>query len=130
MGMAAIPVTDWAQILYTLVKVRWELKRRGFGPTWAQVRTNVPRPARRMPPPVVLNHAVAMVSTLLPGRVRCLEQALTSYILLRRYRSDVALRIGVTPHGFRAHAWVEVGGEPLNENADYLHTLGVFELPT
>jgi hypothetical protein len=130
-GSDALSFIAWLEILWILLKVRFALKRRGFGPTWERLQS---APVRRSTTwrvsPLVIDHAVAMAGTLLPGRIRCLEQALTSYILLRPYTPDVALRIGVTPHGFKAHAWVEVGGKPLNENTDFLRTLGVFELPT
>jgi hypothetical protein len=34
---------------------------------------------------------------------------------LRRLGIDALVRIGVQPYGFRAHAWVEVAGRPIND---------------
>jgi hypothetical protein len=59
--------------------------------------------------------AVALAGALFPGRALCLEQSLTAYYYLRRAGADVYLRLGVKPHPFEAHAWVEHGGEPIND---------------
>jgi hypothetical protein len=58
---------------------------------------------------------VAIVAAILPGRLRCLEQSLTLYYLLRRRGASVELKIGVQPYRFSAHAWIEYRGQPLNE---------------
>src|SRR5580704_2727408 len=58
---------------------------------------------------------VALAGALFPGRARCLEQSIALYCLLRRRGVNAALRFGVQPYGFVAHAWVEVDGVPLNE---------------
>jgi Transglutaminase-like superfamily len=129
--VAELPFTAWCEVLWVVLKVRRALKRHGFGPTWERLQTDPQQNyITSRAGPLQVSRAVALVATLLPCRVRCLEQALASYMLLRPTIADITVRIGVTPHGFRAHAWVEVSGQPLNENADYLRTLGVFQLPT
>jgi hypothetical protein len=65
-------------------------------------------------------HAVAMAAALYPGRALCLEQSLTLYYLLRRRGIDARLRLGVQPHPFSAHAWVEYGGAPLNDFPEHV----------
>ena len=64
--------------------------------------------------------AVATAAAFFPGRAICLEQSVALHILLRRGGHPAALRVGVQPYPFRAHAWVELGGQPVYENADQL----------
>jgi hypothetical protein len=59
--------------------------------------------------------AVTVAAAFVPGRHRCLEQALTVYWFLRHRGVPVAVRIGVQPYGFVAHAWVEHNGRPIGE---------------
>jgi hypothetical protein len=61
---------------------------------------------------------VAMAGVFYPGRARCLEQSLALYVLLRRRGVAAALRIGVQPYPFSAHAWVELNGVPLSERPE------------
>jgi hypothetical protein len=65
--------------------------------------------------PVELARRVAGAAAFFPGRARCLEQAVALYVLLRRGGYAAALRIGVQPVPFQAHAWIELDGEPLFE---------------
>ena len=64
--------------------------------------------------------SVTLAAAFFPGRAVCLEQSLALYLLLRRGRHPVELRIGVQPYPFEAHAWVELDGRPLFENEDAL----------
>jgi Transglutaminase-like superfamily len=63
---------------------------------------------------------VAVAAAFFPGRAICLEQSIALYVILRRRAVPAVLRIGVQPYPFKAHAWVEVGGQPVYENADEL----------
>lgn len=64
--------------------------------------------------------AVATAAAFFPGRAICLEQSVALHVLLRRSGHPAALRVGVQPYPFRAHAWVELDGVPVYENADQL----------
>ncbi len=64
--------------------------------------------------------AVATAAAFFPGRAICLEQSVALHVLLRRAGHAGALRVGVQPYPFRAHAWVELDGRPVYENADQL----------
>ena len=79
-----------------------------------------------------LNEAVAArlatAAAFYPRRALCLEQSLALFVLLRRCGVDAALRIGVQPLPFYAHAWVEVDGQPLNEQQDRIEQLTTFQL--
>jgi hypothetical protein len=125
---------SWVTAGAVLLSCRASLTRAGFGVTlqraerWAPI---VDRTRRRpRPSPAAVSEAVARVASFLPGRMRCLEQAVAVYFLLRRFGYRPALRIGVTPFGFRAHAWVEVDGHPLRENDDELRHLRTMPIPS
>jgi hypothetical protein len=71
---------------------------------------------------------IAIAAAFFPGRAICLEQSIALFVLLRRQGLAAALRIGVQPYPFKAHAWVEVNGEPIYENADELVKFVAFPL--
>lgn len=78
-----------------------------------------------------LSRRIALAAAMYPARARCLEQGLTLYRLLRRRGVDAQFRVGVQPYRFRAHAWVEYRGIPINEPGDGVNGLAVFpEVPT
>jgi hypothetical protein len=62
-----------------------------------------------------LRSLVESVAVFYPIRAECLERSLTFLFLLRRSGMDAALRIGVDPFPFEAHAWVEHSGRSLTE---------------
>jgi hypothetical protein len=55
-----------------------------------------------------------------PVRTSCLRRSLLLWSLLRREGIETALRVGVNRDDgtFRAHAWVEYRGKPLNDDED------------
>jgi hypothetical protein len=57
-------------------------------------------------------------------RARCLHRALTLHLWLRGQRLPSELRIGVRKdHGaLKAHAWVELGGQLVDESAEWVGT--------
>ncbi len=61
---------------------------------------------------------VAVAAAFFPGRAVCLEQSLALYLLLRRRGVPAELRLGVQAYPFYAHAWVELDGEPVNEDRE------------
>jgi len=102
-----------------LATMRITLKTMGFGRTIALLRRlTAARPRLDYAPPEELEQlamAVARAAAVMPGRVRCLEQSATLFLLARRRGVKVQLRVGVQPYGFVAHAWVEYRGRPLFE---------------
>ena len=64
-------------------------------------------------------HAVATAGALYPGRALCLEQSLVLYFMLRRCGVAVTYCHGVSPCPFQAHAWIEYGGEVINDVAEH-----------
>ncbi len=83
---------------------------------------------RRIPPrsdmplefPEQVARRVTCAAALYPGRALCLEQSLVLYYLLRSAGIAATFRLGVRPHPFAAHAWVEYGGAPLNDESDHI----------
>ena len=67
--------------------------------------------------------AVAKAAAFYPGRALCLEQSLVLYLRLRRAAVPASFHLGVQPHPFAAHAWVSVGGEPVNERGEIVRQL-------
>jgi hypothetical protein len=63
-------------------------------------------------------HSIAVATAFYPGRSKCLEQALASFILLRRRGAPVNIRLGVQPYPFVAHAWLELNGQPITESPE------------
>ena len=105
----------------TLLAVRARLKARGFGPTvaWARRAAGRVRGAGLAPAQVErAAYHVAVAAAFFPGRAVCLEQSLALFLLLRRRGVPAELRLGVQVYPFYAHAWVEVGGEPVNEDPE------------
>ena len=62
-----------------------------------------------------LTRRVRTAAAWLPFRVACLAQSLTVIEILRKRGHDAALRVGIYPYPFSAHAWAECGGHPVNE---------------
>lgn len=73
---------------------------------------------------------VAAAAAFFPGRALCLERSLALFVLLRCMGTEATLRLGVRAYPFAAHAWIEHGGEPVNENRETLAAYAPFpELP-
>jgi hypothetical protein len=108
-------------VLMTMLKVG--LATMGFARTVGWIRRRTEPCMRRAGPATAIApvaHAVALAGALYPGRALCLEQSLTLYYLLRRRGIDARLRLGVQPHPFGAHAWVEYAGAPVNDFPEHI----------
>lgn len=83
-----------------------------FLPSLDQITTISPGPSANLTARMVraaVHHGV--------GHPTCLEESLALWWLLGRRRIASQLRIGIRKQSprFEAHAWVELGGVPLNE---------------
>jgi transglutaminase superfamily protein len=110
-----------ARCTLALLAVRARLKARGFGPTVAWARRIGARVAGPGLTPVEVERTawhVAVAGAFFPGRAVCLEQSLALYVLLRRRGAPAELRLGVQVYPFYAHAWVELNGQPVNEDQE------------
>jgi transglutaminase-like putative cysteine protease len=119
-----------------LAAVRLHLRVRGFGRTIMAARrwgADVDVDGAGADEQAIIDRTVTALVTaaaFFPGRAICLEQSLALYVLLRRRGVPVELRIGVQPVPFSAHAWLELRGVPIEENADFVDYLLPFpEIP-
>lgn len=123
-----------AAILLPLV--RWSLRLRGYGNTFTSLQRRVQfqakgtetRPLSR----AELQLTCRMVRAALRysfARFTCLEESLTLWYLLRKQGIPACLRIGVRNESgkFEAHAWVEHGGEALNQDEAMHQHYAAFE---
>lgn len=118
---AAGRVPSVASCALALLGVRAHLKARGFGPSVALARRMGARASGGgLTAEQVERTAyhVAVAAAFFPGRAVCLEQSLSLYVLLRRRGVPAQLKLGVQAYPFYAHAWVELDGEPVNEDRE------------
>jgi hypothetical protein len=123
-----------AAILLPLV--RWSLRLRGYGQTFASLQKRVlsqPGRAENQPEAREKVHITCrMVHAALRysfAQYTCLEESLTLWYLLRKQGIAACLRIGVRKENgkFEAHAWVEYDGEALNQDEAMHRHYAAFE---
>lgn len=99
------------------------LRHLGFARSVALVRRLAGNESGEETAPEVIENVMRRVisaSSFYPGRSECLEQSLVAYVLLRRRRVPVQLRLGVQPYPFHAHAWIELNNRAIGEADDYV----------
>jgi Transglutaminase-like superfamily len=107
------------EILGAYARVRWGMRRQRLPELVDRLRSG--GASVKAPPggPRQLAGAVMGLLAILPTDSRCLVRSLVYLSLLCRRGVAGSLVIGVrTEPGFAAHAWVEVGGEPLLPSGD------------
>jgi hypothetical protein len=91
------------------------------------------RPARRTPPPGTAEHvavAVALAARLAFRPHTCLPRSLVLARLLARRGLPAKLRLGVRrQEPFLGHAWVEIEGRAVGEDAPHRHFTSFGALP-
>jgi hypothetical protein len=77
-------------------------------------------PLRRVVPDLNTTEAIAtaldVACCFYPKRVMCLQRSATLVRMLRRNGIPASMVIGAQKLPFKAHAWVEVDGQILNDN--------------
>ena len=105
--------------------VRWSLRLRGYGKTFTALELRVQFKAKEVETRPEMRDGVQVTCRMVRAALRyslaqftCLEESLTLWYLLRRQGIPACLRIGVRKENekFEAHAWVEHGGEALNQD--------------
>jgi len=71
--------------------------------------------------------AVSAVIPLYWKPIRCLQRAIVTARLMRRYGIAAEIVVGYRAVPFFSHAWVEVGGRVVNDSAAYQKRLLVLE---
>ena len=109
---------------FMIVALKASLKVRGYKRTVEWIRRRVERvPVRADVDPTVVKAAewwVAMAAAFYPGRAECLERSLVLYYVLRRQGVAVRYCHGVRPSLLTAHAWIEYGGEVVNDVPEHV----------
>jgi Transglutaminase-like superfamily len=122
--VAVFPIPSVMRCGLLLFAIKIGLRICGFGRTIGWVRRQVQGiPATCSVDASAITgseYAVAMAGALYPGRAQCLEQSLALYYLLRRAGVSVQFRMGVQPHPFLAHSWIEWKGKPVNDVAEHI----------
>jgi hypothetical protein len=108
------------------------LRLRGFRRLAPHLRPSTGRldAATALPVARVRADAIARAARLYPAQAACLQQAAALQLWLRRAGVPALFRIGVCKDGseLRAHAWVEVAGQPLlNQPAEIAQFTPMFE---
>ncbi|HET9184492.1 MAG TPA: lasso peptide biosynthesis B2 protein [Candidatus Angelobacter sp.] len=62
--------------------------------------------------------AINLACIWYPKRVMCLQRSAVMTCLLRNYGISAQMVLGAQKFPFKAHAWTEVGGLPVNERSD------------
>jgi hypothetical protein len=119
---SALKVPSGLRCALTLVFAVLALRALGLRRSLAMARRLGRRvPALFVPTQEYLAGVVRKVDTaaaFFPGRALCLEQSLALYVVLRWTGVGVRFVLGVQPHPFEAHAWVEHQGAPVGETYD------------
>jgi len=109
-----------AAVMLPLVSL--SLRMRGFGATQASLQKFLL--SRKQTNPILPGKTAELTARMVRAAVHhgvghpsCLEESLVLWWLLGRRGIASRLRIGIKKDTakFEAHAWVELGGEPLNE---------------
>ena len=123
-----------AAILLPLV--RWSLRLRGYGKTFTSLQRRVQLQAKGTENLAEVREKVQATCRMVRAALRyslteftCLEESLTLWYLLRKQGIPTCLRIGVRKENekFEAHAWVEHGGEALNQDEAMHRHYAAFE---
>ena len=116
--------------------VRWSLRLRGYGKTFTSLQERVQFQAKGTESGPALRGEVQSTCRMVRAasryslsRYTCLEESLTLWYLLRKQGIPACLRIGVRKEKekFEAHAWVEHGGEALNQDEAMHQHYAAFE---
>jgi hypothetical protein len=102
--------------VWRLMRVDVMLQARGFGHVYETVARHRTR-AVVWPDGIVtaVCHAVDRACTLYPRRALCLQRSAAAVCVLRDHGVAASLVIGARKHSFRAHAWVEVDDDVVND---------------
>ncbi len=104
----------------------------GFGRNFARMHRFVSKQkvSPQIPPPNAIERvcdAVNEACVWYPKRVRCLQRSVVTNYLLRLHGVPAVMVMGAQKVPFKAHAWTEVAGLPINERRDVQRIYGVWE---
>ena len=110
-----------------LVRVDVQLRRRGFSAVHEAIKNL--RPVENAGSEVCgeICRAVELACVFYLREVQCLQRSAATVRLLRKYGAAAELVIGIQQWPFRAHAWVELAGQVVNDKAHVTQGFVVIE---
>jgi hypothetical protein len=126
-AMTLLPLTEVG--LRVMGFRRWKQLIEHFSPPVP--RRRILEPADQLEMAERITRAARSAERNGPGTPNCLERSLTLWWMLRRAGVDGELHIGARKEGgrFEAHAWVELGGQVLNDGAEVHQHYARFDAP-
>jgi Transglutaminase-like superfamily len=111
-----------------LLSFEWHIVRRNFQKVYKRVQAQAVRPLLRQDvSPELSCRAVNVASALYFKDVQCLQRSATLVCLLRDCGIPASLVLGAQRLPFRGHAWVELGGQVVNDNVSALEKYDVLD---
>ena len=106
--------------LVTLSGVSMNLKLYGFRGLYNTIKSRATSPRTKSDPSLVsqVRYAVDHAAFFCLRRKRCLEKSAAMVLMLRRLGFPAELVIGCRRMPFTSHAWVEVGGDVVNDSLE------------
>jgi hypothetical protein len=113
---------------WLLLSFEFAMARRNFASLYATVRTRAVDPRAFHPDTCGLAcGAVDRACVFYFKEVQCLQRSAATVCLLRDLGVSANLVIGAQHLPFRAHAWAEVDGRVVNDEADVTHHFPVLD---
>lgn len=103
------------------------LSKGAFGELHERVRRRAVRPRRTRRDINLLCRAVNLACALYFKEVQCLQRSSILVCLLRDHGIPATLVIGAQRLPFRAHAWVELDGQVVNDSESSVQLYGVLD---
>jgi hypothetical protein len=111
-----------------LLSFEWHIVRRNFQKVYKRVQAHAVRPLLRQDiSPELSCRAVNVASALYFKEVQCLQRSATLVCLLRDCGIPASLVLGARRLPFRGHAWVESGGQVVNDNPSALEKYDILD---
>jgi hypothetical protein len=111
-----------------LLSFEWHIVRCNFQKVYKRVQAQAVRPLlRKDVSPELSCRAVNVASALYFKEVQCLQRSATLVCLLRDCGMPASLVLGAQRLPFRGHAWVELGGEVVNDNRSALEKYDILD---
>lgn len=99
----------------------------GFARVHERIKNQRPRRRRGSPATADVIWAVEEACVWYVKRAACLQRSAVATWLLRRRGAPAELVIGYRPLPFESHAWVEVGGQVVNDRPQYKKVFRVLD---
>jgi hypothetical protein len=111
-----LPVRLYIQALWQLARFHYYVRFANFASLYRHVRRCQCGPAANSTAVTErICAAIDLVSVLWPASILCLQRSAATTCLLRSYGVPAQLVLGVQKLPFKAHAWVEVRGNVVND---------------